>query len=149
MQIYSTTFPVTDALTKDIFIDLVIEWNQGSPYNKINNLNWDRKNRNVKFEEGNLSLWIEEIRAYNTIAIRFHQLDENNIIWTTDIVVNFDKKIFTIKLDRETTVDTVGFKPKFKAPVIVKMLLERGYAGLDSGLEISAQPLAILRKTIK
>lgn len=149
MQIYSTTFPVTDALTKDIFIDLVIEWNQGSPYNKINNLNWDRKNRNVKFEEGNLSLWIEEIRAYNTIAIRFHQLDENNIIWTTDVVVNFDKKIFTIKLDRETTVDTVGFKPKFKAPVIVKMLLERGYAGLDSGLEISAQPLAISKENYK
>ena len=92
MQIYSTIFPVTDMLTQDTLIRLVIEWNQGSPYNKLSNLNWDGKSRNIKFEEENLSLEIQEIRAYNTIAIRFHQFDENNIIWNTDVVVNFDKK---------------------------------------------------------
>ena len=51
MQIYSAIFPVTDALTQDTLIQLVIEWNQNSPHNKISNLNWDGKNRNVKFEE--------------------------------------------------------------------------------------------------
>lgn len=96
MQIYSTIFPVTDMLTQDTLIRLVIEWNQGSPYNKLSNLNWDGKSRNIKFEEENLSLEIQEIRAYNTIAIRFHQFDENNIIWNTDVVVNFDKHIFRL-----------------------------------------------------
>ncbi|MBQ8821920.1 MAG: hypothetical protein IJZ82_04705 [Lachnospiraceae bacterium] len=143
MQIYSTLFPVTDALTKDGLIDLVIEWNQGSPHNKINNINWDRTNRNVKFEDGNLSLTIEELRVYEIIAIRFHQLDENNVIWTTDIVVDFSKKIFSIKLDRETTMDTKEFVPQFKPPVIVNMLLERGYVGNDVNLQIIDKPIVI------
>lgn len=149
MQIYSATFPITELLTQDELIKLVIEWNQGSPHNKIKSLNWDGKTRNIKFEEGNLSLAIEEIRAYNTIAIRFHQFDENNIIWNTDIVVNFNQHIFSIKLDRETTIDTIGFVPKFKPPVIVNMLLDRGYVGTDVDMQISDQPIPITKDNYK
>lgn len=149
MQIYSATFPITGSLTQDELIRLAIEWNQGSPHNKINSLNWDGKTRNVKFEEGNLSLAIEEIRAYNTIAIRFHQFDENNIIWNTDIVANFNQNIFSIKLDRETTIDTIGFVPKFKPPVIVNMLLDRGYVATDNDMQISDQPIPITKDNYK
>lgn len=149
MQIYSAIFPVTESLTQDLLIKLVIEWNQGSRHNKISNLNWDGKRRNVKFEDKNLSLAIEEIRAYNTIAIRFHQFDENNIIWNTDIVVNFNTHIFSIKLDRETTADTIGFVPKFKTPILVNMLLDRGYVGTDNGMQISAQTISITKDNCK
>ena len=145
MQIYSAIFPVTDMLTQDTLIQLVIDWNQGSPYNKISNLNWDGKSRNVKFEEQNLSLEIQEIRAYNTIAIRFHQFDENNIIWNTDIVVNFNEHIFSIKLDRETTAETTGFIPKFKTPVLVNKLLDGGYVGKDNGMQISEQVISVTK----
>lgn len=149
MQIYSATFSVKESLTQDELIKLVIEWNQGSPHNKINSLTWDGKTRNIKFEEGNLSLAIEEIRTYNTVAIRFHQLDENNIIWNTDIVVNFNTHIFSIKLDREATVDTIGFVPKFKPPVIVNMLLDKDYVGTDGDMQISAQPISITKENYK
>ena len=130
-------------------INLVIEWNQGSPHNKISNLNWDGKKRNVKFENGNLSLAIEEIRTYNTIAIRFHQFDENNIIWNTDIVVNFNTHIFSIKIDRETTADTIGFIPRFKTPILVNMLLDREYIGMDNDLEISDKEILIKKDNYK
>lgn len=149
MQIYSAIFPVKESLTQDDLIELVIEWNQGSPYNKISNLKWDGKKRNLKFEEKNLTLSIEEIRAYNIIAIRFHQLDEKNIIWNTDIVVNFNTHIFSIKLDRETTADTVGFIPKFKPPILVNMLLARGYVGFDNGIQISEAPILITENNYK
>lgn len=101
------------------------------------------KKRNIKFEDENLSLSIEEIRAYNTIAVRFHQFDENKIIWNTDIVVNFSTHIFSIKLDRETTADTISFIPKFKPPILVNMLLERGYIGTDKDMPISDKPIFI------
>lgn len=143
MQIYSAIFPVKETLTQDILIKLVIEWNQGSPHNKITNLDWDGQKRNVKFEQENLSLAIEEIRRYNTIAIRFHQFDENNIIWNTDIVVNFNTHIFSIKIDRETTADTIGFIPQFKTPILVNMLLDRDFIGMDNDLEISAKEIPI------
>jgi len=145
MQIYSTLLPITENLTKDVLIELVIEWNQRSPHNRINDINWDGKTRNIKFEDGNLSLYIEELRAYNIVAVRFHQLDDNNVIWTTDIVVDFNKRIFSIKLDRETTAETTGFIPKFKPPIIVTMLLERGYVGFDNNLEISSNPIKIIQ----
>ena len=149
MQIYSAIFPVKETLTQDILIKLVIEWNQGSPHNKITNLDWDGQKRNVKFEQENLSLAIEEIRRYNTIAIRFHQFDENNIIWNTDIVVNFNKHIFSIKLDRETTDKTTGFVPKFKPPILVNMLLNRNYIATDNGIQISDRPISITKNNYK
>ena len=105
--------------------------------------------RNIKFEDGNLSLAIEEIRTYNTIAIRFHQFDENNIIWNTDIVVNFNTHIFSIKIDRETTADTIGFIPQFKTPILVNMLLERDFIGMDNDLEISAKEIPIKKDNYK
>lgn len=149
MQIYSAIFPVKETLTQDILIKLVIEWNQGSPHNKITNLDWDGQKRNVKFKQENLSLAIEEIRRYNTIAIRFHQFDENNIIWNTDIVVNFNKHIFSIKLDRETTDKTTGFVPKFKPPILVNMLLNRNYIATDNGIQISDRPISITKNNYK
>lgn len=149
MQIYSAIFPVKESLSQDDLINLVIEWNQGSPHNKISNLNWDGKKRNIKFEDGNLSLAIEEIRTYNTIAIRFHQFDENNIIWNTDIVVNFNTHIFSIKIDRETTADTIGFIPQFKTPILVNMLLDRDFIGMDNDLEISAKEIPIKKDNYK
>ena len=105
--------------------------------------------RNIKFEDGNLSLAIEEIRTYNTIAIRFHQFDENNIIWNTDIVVNFNTHIFSIKIDRETTADTIGFIPQFKTPILVNMLLDRDFIGMDNDLEISAKEIPIKKDNYK
>lgn len=149
MQIYSAIFPVKESLSQDDLINLVIEWNQGSPHNKISNLNWDGKKRNIKFEDGNLSLAIEEIRTYNTIAIRFHQFDENNIIWNTDIVVNFNTHIFSIKIDRETTADTIGFIPQFKTPILVNMLLDGDFIGMDNDLEISAKEIPIKKDNYK
>lgn len=149
MQIYSAIFPVKESLSQDDLINLVIEWNQRSPHNKISNLNWDGKKRNIKFEEENLSLSIEEIRTYNTIAIRFHQFDENNIIWNTDIVVNFNTHIFSIKIDRETTAETTGFIPQFKTPILVNMLLDRGYIGMDNDLEISDMVIPIKKDNYK
>ena len=86
------------------------------------------KKRNIKFEDENLSLSIEEIRAYNTIAVRFHQFDENKIIWNTD---------------------TISFIPKFKPPILVNMLLERGYIGTDKDMPISDKPIFINKDNYK
>ena len=149
MQIYSTSFPVSEELTPEVLINLVIKWNQGSPHNKITNLNWDGKSKNVKFGDGNLSLAIEEVRKHNLVAIRLHQFDENSIIWNTDIVVDFDKHIFSIKLDRETTINTVGFVPKFKPPVIVNMMLEEKFVGTDNDIPISSNPISINKDNYK
>lgn len=143
MQIYSTMLPITERLTTKKFIELVIAWNQGSPYNKIQNLNWDGENHNIKFEDGNISLAIEELRAHNITAIRFFQIDNNNVIWTTDFVAAFNDRALSIKIDRETTEQTLGYLPEVKPPVIINKLLEGGYIGTDRDLEINDKLIPI------
>lgn len=43
MLLYSTTLRINDTLTKDGFIQLVIQWNQSSPHmdNVIPDVNWN------------------------------------------------------------------------------------------------------------
>ena len=57
--------------------------------------------------------------------------------------MNFNTHIFSIKIDRETTADTIGFIPQFKTPILVNMLLDRDFIGMDNDLEISAKEIPI------
>ena len=57
--------------------------------------------------------------------------------------MNFNTHIFSIKIDRETATDTIGFIPRFKTPILVNMLLDREYIGMDNDLEISDKEILI------
>lgn len=63
--------------------------------------------------------------------------------------MNFNTHVFSIKIDRETTADTIGFSPQFKTPILVNMLLERGYIAMDNGLEISDRVIPIKKDNYK
>ena len=98
MLLYSTTLRIKDTLTKDGFVQLVIQWNQSSPHadNVIPDVNWNGE-RNIRF--GNESLWlaIEEYRNKNIIAVRFEKREEDGAIWDTDYIMNFDSMKMTIQ----------------------------------------------------
>lgn len=143
MLLFSTKLPISQALTNDEFVKLVIEWNQGSPYDKMESICWDGYSKNIKFKEGKKFLAIEELRAHNTVATRFRKEDENGVIWTSDFILNNNEKRLVIRLDRETTEDTTFFVPKFNAPHLVKMLIKGNYLDNDKGLEISNKAIVI------
>ena len=63
--------------------------------------------------------------------------------------MNFNTHVFSIKIYRETTADTIGFSPQFKTPILVNMLLERGYIAMDNGLEISDRVIPIKKDNYK
>lgn len=63
--------------------------------------------------------------------------------------MNFNTHIFSIKIDRETTADTIGFIPQFKTPILVNMLLDRDFIGMDNDLEISAKEIPIKKDNYK
>ena len=63
--------------------------------------------------------------------------------------MNFNTHVFSIKIDRETTADTIGFSPQFKTLILVNMLLERGYIAMDNGLEISDRVIPIKKDNYK
>ena len=143
MQIYTTKLPVIKNLTKDQFVQLVVDCYKGSPHYTIPGLEWDGKSRNIRFGDDRISLQIEELRYHNIIAIRFRNYDKNEIIWTTDHVLNFNEMRMTVRLDRMTTENTTGYIPNFKAPHIVSMMVNNGYIEKDYDLEINSEYIEI------
>jgi len=136
MLLYSTMFPVKEDLDKDAFIKLAIEWNQGSPSDKMENLNWDGETKNIRFLDNNnkMSFEIVELRAHNTIAIRFKK-EEDGLWWTTDYILNFNDHLLSIRLDRMITNDAI-FVSKSQPPYFVKMVIQKNYSGNDNELSI-------------
>ena len=63
MITYSAQFPVAQSLDKKTFVDLVLDWNQGSKYDKFNELIWDGNSYTVQWIEGEKQLTIDEIAS--------------------------------------------------------------------------------------
>lgn len=144
MLLFSTILDIEKSLTKDSFIKLVLEWNQGSPHenNVIRGIDWHGE-RNVRY--GNEKLWmdIEEYRNKNIIAVRFEKIEEDGAVWDTDYVMNFQDMKMSIRLDRSYLEEALAIDPKFSTPHFITLLIERGYVKKDGLLEVMRKPLSI------
>lgn len=144
MLLFSTVLDIEKTLTKDIFIKLVLEWNQGSPHesNIIKEINWNGE-RNIKY--GNEKLWmdIEEYRNKNIIAVRYEKIEDDGAVWDTDYVMNFEDMKMSIRLDRSYLEEALIIDPKFSSPHFITLLIERGYVKKDGILEVLRKPLRL------
>lgn len=149
MLLYSTILNVKESLTKEKFIQLVIQWNQESPYeeNIIPGLKWDGQ-MNVRY--GNEVLWleIEEYKNGNTVAIRYEKVEENGRIWNTDYVMNFDENRLLIQLDRSFTGDAMDLDFTFSTPHFLNTMIENGYLADDGDLPVTKNPIYITEENI-
>ncbi|MCR5676882.1 MAG: hypothetical protein K6G13_02490 [Agathobacter sp.] len=137
MLLFSTILDINETLTKDDFIRLVIEWNQGSPYtnNIISGIQWNGE-RNIRYGGDGLWLDIEEYRNQNIIAVRYEKKDDDGAIWDTDYVMNFRTMKMSIRLDRSYTAEALDADPNFSTPHFITLLIERGYLKDDHHLPV-------------
>lgn len=77
MLLFSALLEINDSMTKDAFVKLVIEWNQGSPYheNRISGIQWSGE-YNIRYGTDTLWMGIEEYRNQNIIAVRYEKIDK-------------------------------------------------------------------------
>lgn len=141
MLLFSTILKIDKSLTRDDFLNLVIEWNQGSPHenNVIPNLNWDGS-YNQKFGDETISLEFKEYRNEEIIAVRYVKKLDDGIIWKTDYIMNFRDYKMSIMLDRSFTEDAIGVDPSFTTPLFIKLLIEKGYVVDDNDLPVIMDP---------
>lgn len=141
MLLFSTILKIDKSLTKDDFLNLVIEWNQGSPHenNVIPNLNWDGS-YNQKFGDDTISLEFKEYRNEEIVAVRYVKKLDDGIIWKTDYIMNFKDYKMSIMLDRSFTEDAIGVDPSFTTPLFIRLLIEKGYVVDDNNLPILMNP---------
>ncbi len=144
MLLFSTILDIEKTLTKETFIKLVLEWNQGSPHesNVIKGINW-KGERNIKYGTEKLWIDIEEYRNENIIAVRFEKIEEDGAVWDTDYVMNFQDMKMGIRLDRSYLEEALTIDPKFSTPHFITLLVERGYVKKDGLLEVLNKPIFI------
>ena len=135
MIVYSTQFPVNSKLDKNSFVNMVIKWNQGSKYDKFQNLEWDGNSYVLERSEGVKRLYIDELPHKNVIASRFEKEDEHGL-WKTDFILNLDLLHITIRVALETTEFTTDFYPTYYPPFFVKQVIYNGMAGIDGILPV-------------
>lgn len=102
MITYSTQFPVKEELDKKTFVEVVLDWNQGSKYDKFDNLDWDGKTFSKQWIENDKQLSIEELEHKEIVAAQLKKEDEHGL-WKTDLILNYGKKYITIRVALETT----------------------------------------------
>lgn len=144
MLLFSTVLDINDTLTKDRFIQLVIDWNQGSPYeeNRIPDISWQGQ-RNIRYGDDRMWLDIQEYRNGNIIAVRYEKTEDDGVVWDTDYVMNFNEMKMSIRLDRSFLADALTVDPKFSTPHFITLLSDGGYLKPDGDLPTSRQPVFI------
>ena len=149
MLLFSTVLDINDTLTKDAFIQLVIDWNQGSTHkdNVIKDIRWNGEH-NIRFGDENMWLAIEEYRNQNIIAARYQQTDSDGAVWATDYVMNFTEWKMAVQLDRSFLAEALAVDPKFSTPHFIAMLADAGYLKQDGELPVSRDPVLIGEKNI-
>lgn len=117
MITYSTQFPVKEELDKKTFVEVVLDWNQGSKYDKFDNLDWDGKTFSKQWIENDKQLSIEELEHKEIVAAQLKKEDEHGL-WKTDLILNYGKKYITIRVALETTDFTTDFFPTYYPPFL-------------------------------
>ena len=144
MLIFSTILSINDTLTKDAFIQLVIDWNQGSPHeaNIIRGIEWHGE-RNIRYGDNRMWLDIQEYRNGNTIAVRYENIDDDGVVWDTDYVMNFTEMKISVLLYRSFLAEALTVDPKFSAPHFITLLAKAGYLKDDGDLPVTRFPVFI------
>lgn len=144
MLLFSTILNINDSMSKEDFIQLVIEWNQTSPYkaNIIPNLVWGGET-NTRFGDDRLWMEINEYSRKNIVAIRHEKIADDGAVWDTDYVMNFDEMRMAIQLDRSYKEDALIISSDFSTPHFITLLIERGYLKDDIDLPVDRVPMLI------
>lgn len=118
--LFSTILDVNESLTREKFVQLVIEWNQGRLHteNIISGLEWHGES-NVRYGDNRLWMAIDEYRNGNIVAVRYEKREADGAIWDTDYMMNFASMKMAIRLERSFTQDAVVMNWKFATPHII------------------------------
>ena len=148
MLIFSTTLDINETLTREAFVRLVIEWNQGSPHssNVIRDIDWNGE-KSARYE--NERCWMEIVEYQDIVAIRYELTDDNGAVWDTDFVMNFDEMRMSIQLSRSFRDDALEIGADFVAPHFVTLLIENGYVKADGVLPVTRTPLWVTEEELQ
>lgn len=144
MILFSTILKTNASLTKDAFVQLVLDWNKTSKYreNRVPDVNWSGEN-SKKFGNDRLSMEFACYPEKHIMAVRHEKITEDAVVWDSDFVVNFEEKCIAIRLERTYSEDALEMDGKFSTPHFITLLIEGGYLAEDENLPVLRTPMVI------
>ncbi len=144
MLLFSTVLDINSKMTRESFMDLIVEWNANTPHdeNRIPGFVWNGE-KNYRWGNENLWLAVKDYPQQSTIAVRFEKRTEDGVVWDTDYIMNFRNMRLAIRLDRSYTEDALSTNGKFSAPHFITLLINKGYLKADGELPIQYKPICI------
>lgn len=141
MQLFSTILNLKPSLTKEMFMDLVKEWNDTQMFeeNRIADLEYHGE-KDMTWGDSRLWLCVREYTAENILAIRYEKHEEDGTVWDTDYVMNFHTSSLSIRLERSYQENALRVDARFSTPYFIALLIRKGWLVKDDVLEISDQP---------
>ena len=144
MLLFSTLLDIDGSLTRDRFIDVILEWNNtGSrAANVVQGIEWN-DSFGVKFGSDSLWLQIDEYPKESIIAVRHEKIEADGVVWDTDYVMNFDEMKMSVRLDRSYREDALRVNAEFSTPHFISLLIRKGYLRDDINLPVLREPTVV------
>lgn len=147
MLVFSTRFPLNDSVGVKECSSLFSDWITGSQHYNISaeELKYDAdypycfscRKDNISIE----MLHYNDNQQFEFLACRLTNTEEDSL-WVNDCIFMNDngKKSLLVQLECNNLKYNIKLKSPHK-PHIIKMCLENGYCGLDSGIPVADTPL--------
>lgn len=150
MLLFSTKLEIKDSLTKEKFIDLIVQWNNSAKYleNHVPGVFW-KGEKNIKFGTDKLSIEIIDYPEKDILAVRHEKITDDEVVWDTDFVVNFSERRIAILLDRTFSEDALEMNAAFSTPHFISLLIERGYLQDDQDIPVLRDPIIITDRNLE
>ena len=127
MIIYATHIPMKKSFDRGAFLSSVVKWNSAGKY-RIDGLAEQIHSHSFEVKDGDNSICSITLEEELTTAVRVHNENRGGI-WNTDLILNEDKNILTICVDRSVQDSTELMKGFAQVPRIVGQLIADGYTG--------------------
>lgn len=150
MLLFSTKLEIKDSLTKEKFIDLIVQWNNSAKYleNHVPGVSW-KGEKNIKFGTDKLSIEIIDYPEKDILAVRHEKITDDEVVWDTDFVVNFAERKISILLDRTFSEDALEMNAAFSTPHFISLMIEHGYLQDDQDLPVLREPIIFTDRNLE
>ena len=150
MLLFSTKLEIKDSLTKEKFIDLIVQWNNSAKYleNHVPGVSW-KGEKNIRFGTDKLSIEIIDYPEKDILAVRHEKITDDEVVWDTDFVVNFAERKLSILLDRTFSEDALEMNAAFSTPHFISLMIEHGYLQNDQDLPVLREPIIFTDRNLE
>lgn len=141
MLLCSSRIPVSGELTADAFVTLAIEWVTNSRNYSFDPFGWDGSPDYTCVGKKQEIFQVGLFDEGAVCAVHFKAVDNREISWTTDFILDCANHILAFQLYRDAPEDVDYVHPVFSLPVLVRKIIFAGYAASDKGLEVTDKPI--------